>query len=209
MLPAATQLRFPGEVPLNISDAQHKATSEFVDLVANKIGLGRAIHPETAISSAARLAGSLLLRSFKLNIGSAEPGAVLLSSEANEKGPLLIGAMAAFLSRSGLSLDESLLGGEQAKRGAEPNLTVLQALSIFQDEALQIINRNGLSLEEGAQSAALATGFIVKECAVSIGAEVGFNVAAYGFIEGCKTVPPVLSPPASTAQKKKPWYKIW
>jgi len=208
-VPLMSNVRPLGGESLNISDAQNRATGEFVDLVANKIGSGRAIHPETAISSAARLAGSLLLRSFNLSIGSVEPGTVLLSNEANEKGPLLVGTVAAFLSKSGISLDKSLLGGEQSKRGAEPNLTVLQTLSTFQEDALQISSKNGLSLEEAAQSAALATGFIVKECAGNIGAEVGFNVAAYGFIEGCKTAPPVLSHLASTSQKKKPWYKAW
>jgi len=178
---------------LDISDAQNKAIGEFVDLVASKIGASRAIHPETAISSAARLAGSLLLRSFNLSIEPFEPGTVLLSSEANEKGPLLIGAMSAFLSNAGISLDTSLLGGEQSRRGMEPNLTVLQALTLFQEDALQISSKNGLSLEEAAQSAAIATGFIVKECAGSIGAEVGFNVAAFGFIEGSKTTPPALT----------------
>ena len=190
---------------LNISAAQNRATGEFVELVANRIGADRAIHPETAISSAARIAGSLMLRSFNLSIESVEPGTVLLSNEANEKGPLLIGTMAAFLSSSGISLDSSLLDGDQSRRGAEPNLTVLETLFIFQADALQISTRNGLSLEEAAQSAALATGFIVKECIGSIGAEVGFNVAAFGFIEGCKTAPPKLAPP----QKKKPWYKVW
>lgn len=194
---------------MDISNAQDRATGEIVELIANKIGSGRAIHPETAISSAARLAGSLLLRSFNLNISSIEPGTILLSNEANEKGPLLVATMATFLSKRGFSLDNSLLGGEQSKRGAEPNLTILQALSTFQEDALQIIKRNGLSLEEAAHSAALATGFIVKECAANTGAEIGFNVAAYGFIEGCKTVPPAFSLPASPSEKTKPWYKIW
>jgi hypothetical protein len=40
---------------------------------------------------------------------------------------------------------------------------------------------------------ATPTAFIVSEGAGNIGPEVGFSIAAYGFIEGCKTVPPALS----------------
>ena len=43
---------------MHISEAQHKTAGEFVDLVASKLGSGRAVHPETAIASAARLAGT-------------------------------------------------------------------------------------------------------------------------------------------------------
>ncbi|HEU4373495.1 MAG TPA: hypothetical protein VFS02_08395, partial [Telluria sp.] len=42
------------------------------------------------------------------------------------------------------------------------------------------------SVEQTAQAAALATCFVVKECASQIGAESGLNVAAYGLHEGCK-----------------------
>lgn len=191
---------------MKITEAQNRAAGEFVDLVANKVGSGgREIHPETAISSAARLAGSLLLRSFNLRIDSVEPGVVLLSNEANEKGPLLVGTMGAFLSNAGIALDRSLLGGETSKRGTEPQLSILEALSLLQEDAMGIASRNGLGLEEAAQSAALATAFIVKECARNITAETGFNVAAFGFIEGSKTAPPSIA--ANTG--KKPWYKVW
>lgn len=67
---------------------------------------------------------------------------------------------------------------------------------------------NRLSLREAAQSGAMATAFVVKECAGLIGGDVGFNVAVYGIIEGTKTVPPRLQ------LSKKPSrnfgrYRIW
>ncbi|MCC6697359.1 MAG: hypothetical protein IT365_17145 [Candidatus Hydrogenedentes bacterium] len=194
---------------MNITEAQNNAAGEFVDLIANRVSSGgRAVHPETAISSTARVAGSLLLRSFNLRIESVEPGTAVLSNEANEKGPQLIGMMAAFLSNAGVQLDKSLMGGEKAQRDAEPELSTLQTLSLLQTDALSIANRNGLSLEQAAQSAALATAFIVKECARNIPAETGFNVAAFGIIEGSKTAPPPITQDAP-ASGKKPWYKLW
>lgn len=191
-----------------ISSAQSRAAGAFVDLVATRLGKDRGVHSETAIACTARLAGSLLLRSFNLNLSAMEPGSVVLSNEANEKGPQLINILAAFLHGQGVSLDAQKLGGSHVSRGEEPRLTILQTTDLLQDDALRIAHDNGLSLEEAAQAAALATAFIVSECSKSIGAEVGFNIATFGFIEGCKTVP-TLSTSRQGQAKGKPWYRFW
>jgi hypothetical protein len=184
-------------------DAQKKFAGLLVDLVAARAGTGRAVHAETAISMAARLSGSLLLRSFDLDINKFEPGSVLLSDKANEEGPQLINIVGSMLDNFGVALDRSKLGGSNALRGEEPKLSIIQSLALLQKDAMRIAEENRLSLKEAAQSAAMATAFVVKECAGSIGAEVGFNVAIYGIIEGSKTVPPRVQPP------KKPAWKFW
>lgn len=194
---------------MNITPAQHNAAGELVDLIASSVGKNRAVHPETAIASAARLSGSLLFRSFNLHLKALAPGAVVLSQEANEKGPILINTVASFLSTSGVSLDQQKLGGQETLRGESPRLDVVDSLSQLQERAFEIMANNHLSLEQAAQAAALATGFIVKECAAQIGAEIGFNVAAYGFVEGCKTVPPTNARSAVVPSGAKPWYKFW
>lgn len=195
---------------MSIEQLQNQATGEFVGLIANKAGSGgRAVHPETAIANAARLAGSLLLRSFNLTFANVEPGTVVLSHEANEKGAQLVSVIQAFLSNAGVQLDESLLGGEEAQRGTPTELSVLQTLSPLQADALNIATRNGLSLEQAAHSAAVATAFIVKECARNIQAETGFNVAVFGIIEGSKTAPPIMMTQYTPIPKTKPWYKLW
>jgi len=193
---------------LNITAQQNKATGELVDLVADKIGEGRAIHPETAISASARLSGSLLFRSFNLRVDKAEPGTVVLSEDANQKGPMLVNTMAAFLSGSGVSMD-ALKVDAQAGRGEEPRLGLLPALSLLQAEAIKIGENHGLTLEQSAQAAALATAFIVKECIPQIGAGTAFNVAVYGFVEGSKTMPPSIGDAPKTPVKVKPWYQFW
>jgi hypothetical protein len=194
---------------LNISQAQQKAAGELVELIASKIGKGRAIHPETAISASARLSGSLLLRSFNLNLDTYAPGAIVLSHEANEKGPFLVSSLSAYLSALNVQLDQQKLGGDPAWRGGEPELNFLGALTLLQASAFEIGENNQLSMEQTAHAAALATGFIVKECAPQIGAETGFNVAAYGFVEGSKTVPPRRSDEPHIHRESKPWYKFW
>ncbi len=194
---------------MEISEAQNKAAGEIVDLVAGRVGSNRAVHPETAIASTARLAGSLLFRSFNLKLEGVEPGTAVLSDEANEKGPQLVEIMSAVLQRFGVSLDHEKFGGEPAQRGEEPELTVVQSLALLQEDAMRITSQIGLGLEEAAQAGAVATAFIVTECAKSIGGEVGYNVAVFGFIEGCKTAPPPIGPEQKSAGLKKPWYKIW
>jgi hypothetical protein len=193
---------------LLITDKQNQATGDFVELISARLGSGRAIHPETAIAASARVAGSLLLRSFGFDLKTPEPGTVLLSTEANERGPALVNLMGAFLAEKQVELDATKLGGTSEHRGMEPNLNLHESLELLQADALAIAARYSLSLQEAAESAALATAFIVKECVASIGGETGFNVAAFGFVEGCKTVPPQLeklNPPPTP----KPWYKIW
>lgn len=107
------------------------------------------------------------------------------------------------LQNFGVVLDKSKIGGSNALRGEEPKLSVVQSLLLLQEDAVRIAEENRLSLKEAAQSAAMGTAFIVKECAGKIGAEVSFNVALYGVIEGSKTVPPRLQLP------KKPSWKFW
>jgi hypothetical protein len=192
---------------LNISEAQHNAAGEMVDLIAKRLGHGRAVHPETAISSTARLAGSLLWRSFGIKLDNAEPGTVVLSQDANDKGPMLVGILSACLANSTNPFDREK--AQEVGKGEDSQFTVLQSLALVQDEAMKIAERNGLGLEEASQSAALATAFVVDQCAASIGAETAFNVAVYGFIEGTKTVPPALGDAQPGSARRKPWYKLW
>ncbi len=195
---------------MKISGAQHKAAGEFVDLVAENAGSGgRAVHPETAIACCGWVAGTLLFRSFNFQITPSEAGTVVLSNEANEKGPLLMNTLGAYLAHHGIELDPAAIGGEKMDRGSEPKLTIVEALSLLQAGAMSIIHKYGLDLEDGAQSAALATGFIVSQCVSGIGATTAFNRAVFSFIEGTKTVPPVMDGVDSPSRPKKPWYKFW
>lgn len=199
-----------GEPALHISEAQNKAAGQFVDLVASKLGAGRAVHSETAIACAARMAGSLLFRSFELSVQHAQPGQVVLSNEANEQGPQLANILSAMLQHFGISLNQEMLGGDSASRGGSPELSTVQSLALLQESALSIASNNELKLNEAAHAAAMATAFIVKECAPALTAEVGFNIAVYSFIEGCKTMPPlIVGYPMAAPTQKKPWYKLW
>lgn len=195
---------------MHVSQSQNKAAGEFVDLVASKLGSGRAVHSETAIASAGRLAGSLLFRSFELSIQHAQAGQVVLSNEANEQGPQLIDILSVMLQHFGISLNKEKLGGDPSKRGGPPELSTVESLVLLQEDAIHIASSNELKLKEAAQAAAIATAFIVRECIPALTAEVGFNIAVYSFIEGCKTVPPlIVDKQAPVPASKRHWYKLW
>jgi hypothetical protein len=75
-----------------------------------------------------------------------------------------------------------------ADRRESPRLTVLQTQGLLDADLRHIRQQYQLSQEEGAHACAFATAWLIKECAPRIGLEVGFKIAAYGFIEGAKTV---------------------
>ena len=134
---------------------------------------------------------------------------MVLSNEANEEGPTLVSIFAAMLQRFGVDVNPNQLGQGTAKPGGEPELSVVESLSLIQSDAVRIAEKNGLTLKDAAHAAAIATAFIVKECSRDLGAEAAFDVATYGFIEGCKTVPPSIDAKYEPPAAKKPWFKLW
>lgn len=191
--------------------AQTRAAGQMVDLVVARLGTGRAVHSETAVASVARLAGSLLLRSFRVELRSLPPGTAILLDEADEQTPYLQGTLLAMLRRYGVPISSTPVEPTLADRGDPPELTVVESLARLQDDALLIARSNGLGQKDAAWSAAIATAFVVKECARDLGTDVAVAIASRGFTEGAKTVPPALRPQAGTppALRKKPWYKFW
>jgi hypothetical protein len=172
------------------------------------LGSDRAAHPETAIACAARLAGSLLFRSFTLNVHGLRPGDVCLSHEANEEGAGLVNTLLALLQHFEVSFKLAQLDGTSPPRGGAPRLSVLESLALLQEDAMRIVRGSGMGTKEAAWACAMATAFIVKESARDIGADVAFNVAAFGFVEGSKTVPPALTIDTLLPARREPWYRF-
>jgi hypothetical protein len=183
----------------SIGKRHFEAGREMVDILAAKLGKNRAVHSETVISAGARMAGTMLFRSFGLDTTKMSPGSAILSEEANEKGPELVNIVASMLHHYGLSLDQEMLR-KASGRGEAPRFTVTEIQELFEEDFTRVRVKHALDLIGGARACALAVAFLVRECAPSIGLEVGFNTAAYGLIEGCKTVPI-----ASAANTKRQW----
>lgn len=188
---------------MNIANEQNKAAVEITELIANNFGTNRRIHPGTAISAGARLAGSFVFRSFNFNLNDIKPGTAVLSEQANEKGPILINVLGASLSNFGLNLDKDLISKSSK---VDSNISFIETMNNIQSAAHDIMKQNNLNYEQMAYACAMATALIIKECKAELSIESGFNTAIYGFIEGSKTCPPLLN--TNTSVKKR-FLKFW
>ncbi len=184
------------------------AAGTISEVVANRLGgKSRAVHSETAIAVAARMAGTMLFRSFGLDTSKMLVSAAVLSEQANEKGPMLLNIVIMMMQEYGLPQDKEKLA-DVGNRGKTPRLNVTQSQELLDADLRLIREQHNLTLEDAACACALTTAWLITECAPQIGLEVGFNIAAYGFIEGTKTVPR-LENSAVQDKTKRPWYRRW
>ena len=198
---------------MEITKDQNDAVNDIVEMIVSVIGKGsREIDTTEAISSTARLAGSFLFRSFGFKIDNAKPGTVMLSEEANTKGPQLINITHAVLQNFNIQIDNNKMSNGNAKQ-AKSNF--IDLISKVQVPALEIMKKNDLSFEQMAQSAAIATAFIIQQ-SNNITPEEGFGTAIYHYIEGSKTYPPefegnseIKNNENKIESKSKPWWKLW
>lgn len=205
---------------MEITPNQNKAVNDIVELIVATIGdESREIDTTDAISTTARLAGSFLYRSFGFKITDAKPGTAMLSEEANTKGPELLNLTFLVLQNYGIQLDNTKMSGGNPKKAESDFVEVIRKV---QTRALEIMKNQELSYEQMAQSAAIATAFIIQQSS-NITPEEGFGTAVYHYIEGTKTFPPAFdheaeelvneNNPVSEKEKAddgfKPWWKLW
>lgn len=205
---------------MQLTENQNKAIDEIIEMVVSVIGNGsREIDTTDAISSTARLAGSFLFRSFGFKINDAKPGTVMLSEEANTKGIQLINITYAALQNFRIRIDNNKMNNGNQK---QPTNNFIDVIEKVQSPAQEIMKKNDLSYEQMAQSAAIATAFIIQQSS-NITPEEGLGTAIYSYIEGAKTYPPEFSSEsekaaiakttksvnANSKNISKPWWKFW
>jgi hypothetical protein len=172
----------------SLSTAQLEAAAEFGTAALQAFDQGGSFPAETVIASVARMAGSFLLRSLGLPLAQMPPGSAVLSDEANLQGPRLIQVLGAVLQSLGVRLDPASLSAAQAAAKG-PKESFLQTQETLEPRFIAIQDKYDMTEAEAADSAAAATAVLIKNCAALLDPHVGFSLAAYGFIEGSKTVP--------------------
>lgn len=165
-------------------DAAHAYVSVTIDTFADEKG----VHAETAIAGLARMAGTFLFRSFNFPLEDITPGQPVLSEQANEKGPGLINILAAVLGGGGFSIDGSAIEQESGEEH-EPLLDFLETQSRLEAPLAEISVSHGLDFQQAAEAAAAATALLIGQTSQVLDPTIGFNIAAYGFVEGSKTCP--------------------
>jgi hypothetical protein len=189
--------------PAGLSDSlesQIQASREIADAIVTALTTERGVHAETAVVSAARMAGTFLFRSFRLPTTGLAPGSPVLSDQANERGPLLLEVLQAGLSGLGITVDA---GAMQDSPEHRPQLTFLESQRALEPRLAGILTARGLDREGAARACALATALLIHRTRSVLDPRVGFGLAVYGLVEGTKTMPAPVQQPA------KPWYKLW
>ena len=178
----------------SLNQVQLQAAGEFGTAAMQAFDRGGTFPAETVIGGTARMAGSFLFRSLGLPLAGVQPGAVVLSEQANQQGPRLIQILGAVLQQIGVELDSSKLSAAQgtARGLKEP---FLETQKVLEARFAAIRDRHDLDDGEAADSVAVATAMLIKNCSNSLDPHVGFGLAVYGFIEGAKTAPAVDGPP--------------
>ena|SRR5690606_2003694 len=172
---------------MEISKNQNAAVNDIVTMVAGSVkNESGDIDTVEAISGTARLAGSFLFRSFGFTLDDAKPGSVVLSEEANAKGPQLVNITYSVLQHFGVLIDNNKMSLETQKQSAS---SFVDMMARIQRPALEIMEKHDLDYEQMAQSAAIATAFLIQQ-SEDLTAEEGLGTAIYHYVEGIKTYPP-------------------
>jgi hypothetical protein len=200
----------------SMTDEQHKAliaAAGFFNESARKLlTIEGRLHAETLIASVARMAGSLMYRSFGFD-SAIEPRTTVLSDQANTHGPKLMDVMFATLQQLGDKIGEENLNREYASAKFS-QLTFKESHDRLAPFFLKYCEVAPLAFQDAAMGAAIATGIIIHDCREVLSIDKGGAIAVYGFVEGTKTEPFPLGTaepqsPTSSPEKKKPWYKVW
>lgn len=168
-------------------DAQLKAARAIANIAIETATTERGAHAETAISAAARMAGTLLFRTFGLPTSGMTPGSMVLSDFANERGPVLLEVMQEGLKGLGVTLNGSTVSAVPDDN--VPHLTIVEMQQRMDARIAQVAATNGLVGEDAARACALAAAILIDMTKSVLDPAIGFAVAAYGFVEGTKTVP--------------------
>lgn len=179
---------------------QIDAAQEFYTVVVAVLRTPQGVHAVTAIAAMARLAGTWLLRSFGLPIDQLEPGTPVLSDMANDQGPRLINILGGVLSNMDIVIDASRIDFSTPSDD-KPQLTLLETQARLEPALTGSLQQHQLSYGDAADAAAAATALVIAECAQIVDPHVAFNTAAYGFVEGTKTVPYRPDPAASSKEE--------
>jgi len=182
-----------GDDVTSLNQAQLQAASEFGTAAMKAFDQDGTFPAEIVIGSVARMAGSFLFRSFGLPLTGIQPGSVVLSEQANQQGPRLVQILGGVLESMGVKLDSSKLSASQRTMKGQRE-SFLETQEVLEMRFAAIRAKYGLSDGEAADSAALATAVLIKNCASLLDPHVGFGLAVYGFIEGAKTAPAVPDP---------------
>ena len=115
-------------------------------------------------------------------------GSAVLSKEADEHAPMLLGVAARILANRGIVLPSSPPGPVVDDK-ARPTLGFLETQRRLEPLFSPIQARHALSLRQAALASAIAVALLIHHFARHLPPITAFGLAAFAFIEGSKTAP--------------------
>ena len=182
---------------------RYDAALEFLEAFQTRMPLrhGRP-HPGTALSVAARLAGTSLFRA--INQREVGPDVVVLSEEVNKAYPKLLNMFAHYNKKSGIDV--------MAKppvttfpEGDKPLMSLSQIQAEYQNQYNEIMQKHGLDYTESAYAGMIVASIIFDFHCIKnkdIDPYIATGIVAMGVVEGAKTGPVPLD------EKKAEEYKM-
>jgi hypothetical protein len=165
---------------------------------AKAMTIGESVNLPTMVAGCARMSGSYLLRSFRLDLSTVPPGQAVLSVEASSKTPQLLRLCASTLQTLGTTIPSSPPASLEAQ-GSKLKQDFLDAQRTLEPVFAPLKLQHSLDDEQMAKAAAVATGALIHQFAKYMDPSAGFGYAVYGFTEGARTAPLRMSPSPNTA----------
>jgi hypothetical protein len=175
--------------PKRQQDRVHAAI-KFMGTFDKHFGGPQGSHAGTVLSTAAWLAGTSLYRSFGYD-ERYEPGAAVLSDQANVELPKLLNLYMFFLFQNGIRLKPDQLIWK-APEAHQPRKTILEVQVEFQDEYNAIMRQHGLDYLDGARSGVVACSMLTQFHSLErkeLEPRLAAGMVAMGITTGAKTCP--------------------
>lgn len=170
------------------SEAHANVAKELANTTATTFTSEGSVHPGTLVAVTARMAGTYLFRSLRLDLPGVQPGQAVLSEPANEQMQVLIRIAAAIVATLGIILDNTR-AAEPIDEKHQPRIPFLETQQKLEPLYREITNRNSMSDYDGARASAVAAAILIFQCAKILEPNMGFSILSYGIVEGTKTAP--------------------
>jgi hypothetical protein len=134
------------------------------------------------------MAGTLLLRSCRLPLANLKPGSPVFFDRVNRLGPNILESMNQTLAFLKIPIDTKKLNYDIAEAN-QPLMNLLEVQSLLDPPFRVVLQKHGLSDEEGAHAAAVSTAVIIEKTKGVLNPYIAYAIAVEGLVAGCKTVP--------------------
>ena len=150
---------------------------------------GPSMHLPTLVVACARMSGSYLLRSFRLDLSFIPPGQAVLSEKTSERTQVLTRYCVSIMQTMGSTVPTMPPSGQFADIASKFKQDFLESQRALEPVLTPLKQQYALDDEEMAKAVALACGALIHQFAQHMEPSAGLSYASYGFAEGARTVP--------------------